>query len=161
MRITFLFLIFSSILSGQIDFEKEYQKQYEINIQKEYINDVYIPVDLDDAFAELKRLANPEALAKFSNADEDIIRRKLHFGIGRWISVNWNYEGGSRLSHLMKEMSVTFPDDMIEMTIVSFHRHLNNKPLLLEEQAEFFFEKRKKENEMRKLKAKEVLVKNN
>lgn len=161
MRILILFMFCSTCLFGQIDFEKEYEKQYAINITKEYLNDVYIPIDLEDAFSELNRLASSEALTKFKNADEEVIRRKLHFGVGRWISVNWNFEAGSRFSHYMKEMGVTFPDDMTEMTIVSFHRHLNGTPLMLKQQSEFFFAKRKKENEERKKKAKELVVKNN
>ncbi|MEE9372677.1 MAG: DUF6794 domain-containing protein [Saprospiraceae bacterium] len=161
MKYIFALILLSSGLHAQIDFEKEYEKQYDINIQKEFINDVYIPIDFAEAFAELKRLASEEALLKFKNAKEDIIRRKLHFGIGRWISVNWNYEGGSRFSHQMKQMGVTFPDDMVEMTIVSFHRHLNDTKLQFNEQAIAFFDKRKKENEERIHNAKKVAVKNN
>jgi len=158
----FIFLLLiSSISNAQIDFEKEYEKMYQQNISKEYINDIYIPKDFKDAFEELERLASEEALSKFKMGSEDIISRKLHFGIGRWISVNWNFEGGSRFSHVMKEMGVSFPDDMIEMTIVSFHRHLNGNPLMLKEQAESFFVKRKTENEERKQRGSEVVVKNN
>ena len=161
MLFLIFFLFITSCLYGQIDFEKEYEKQYEINITKEYLNDVYIPKDFEEAFAELKRLANQEAITKFKNAEEEVIRHRLHFGVGRWISVKWNFEAGSRFSHMMKEMGVTFPDDMTEMTLVSFHRHLNGSLLKLEDQSESFFEKRKKENEERKKKAKELLVKNN
>lgn len=161
MRIVIFLIFISSVLSAQTDYEKEFEKQYAINIQKEYFNDVYIPKDLNEAFDELKRLSKEEALIKFKNAEEDVIRRKLHFGLGRWIAVNWNYENGSRLSHTMKEMGVSFPDDMVEMTIVAFHRHLNDVPLGLESLAEAFIEKRKKENEERMRKAKEVIVKNN
>ena len=148
-----VFITSSYVIFSQEDYEAEFQKKYESNIKKEYINDVYIPSDFQDAFAELNRLANEEALQKFKSADEDVIRRRLHFGIGRWISLNWNFEEGSRFSHQMKLMGVTFPDDMIEMTIVSFHRHLNGIPLDLEGQSKLFVEKRKQENEERKKKA--------
>ena len=161
MRLTFLFFIISFTSYTQIDFEKEYEKQYQENIKKEFIHDVYIPADFNDAFEELKRLASEEALTKFKLAPEEVISRKLHFGIGRWISVNWNYEGGSRFSDVMKKMRVSFPDDMVEMTIVSFHRHLNGKPLMLKEQAETFYEKRKKENQERKERSIELAIKNN
>ena len=155
MRFLLLLVLITSshVIFSQEDYEAEFQKKYESNIKKEYINDVYIPSDFQDAFAELNRLANEEALQKFKSADEDVIRRRLHFGIGRWISFNWNFEEGSRFSHQMKLMGVTFPDDMIEMTIVSFHRHLNGIPLDLEGQSKLFVEKRKLENEERKKKA--------
>jgi len=154
----FSILLFCIPSYSQIDHETDFQKQYQLNIKKEYINDVYIPADFDEAFAELERLADPEAIGKFKGAPEEAISRRLHFGLGRWISVNWNYEGGSRLSHLMKEMGVTFPDDMVEMTIVSFHRHLNDIDIDLKGQSKAFFEKRKKENEERKKKAEVIAV---
>ena len=161
MRFIVILLLCTNMLHGQIDFEKEYENQYATNIQKEYINDVYIPADLNEAFEELKRLSNEEGLQKFKNAEEEVVSRKLHFGLGRWIAFKWNFEAGSRLSHTMKEIGVTFPDDMVQMTIVSFHRHLNGIPLDIEGQAKYYYEKRKKENEERKKRAKEVIVKNN
>lgn len=159
-QIFLLFFFISGTLSGQSDYEEEYLKAYAENIKKEFINDIYIPKSFEDAFDELKRLTEPGTLEKFKNASEETVSKKLHFGLGRWMAVNWNFEGGSRLSHQMKEMGVSFPDDMVQLMIVSFHRHLNGKTLLLEQQAMLYYEKRKKENEER-LKRANVLNQDN
>jgi hypothetical protein len=158
---TIWMLFLPMAIFSQSDFEKEYEKIYAENIKKEYINDIYIPKDFNDAFEELKRLSEPIALEKFKKGDESEISRKLHFGLGRWMAVNWNFETGSRISHKMKEMGVTFPDDMCQMMIISFHRHLNGKNLLLEEQAKSYFEKRKAENEAKLKQSSFILSKNN
>ena len=142
-----LFMCFS--FQAQSDFEVEYEKSYKENIKKDFINDVYIPISFEEAFEELKRLSDSEALAKFKNAEEEVVAKKLHFGLGRWMAVNWNFEEGSRISHRMKEHGVTFPDDMVQLMIVSFHRYLNGAPLFIEHQAQEFYERRKKENEDR------------
>ena len=149
MRLVFIFLLLPYSLLCQEDFESEYNKQYAENIKKEYINDIYIPANFNEAFDELIRLSDPEAINRFKNGEEELVSRKLHFGLGKWMMVNWNFEDGSRLSHQMKELGVSFPDDMIQFMIVSFHRHLNNKPLELEARAEGFAEMRKKELERR------------
>lgn len=149
ISITLIASILVNIICSQNNFEKDFAKNYESNIKKEFINDVYIPKNFDEAFSELERLSKAKALEKFKAAPEDIIRRKLHFGLGRWIALNWNFEEGSRFSHLMKELGVSFPDDMIEMTIVSFHRYLNSAPLDLEAQAQEFYKKRESENKER------------
>lgn len=112
----------------------EYQANYAKRIKMESINGVYIPVDLEDAFSELSRLGEPSGIAMFKEAPEDSIRRNLHFGLGRWIMINWGLEEGSRISHYLKEHGVTFPDDMVEVIIVTWHRQLNNQPLRLEDE---------------------------
>ena len=106
-------------------FEKEYQK----NIKLSKINGVYIPSSLDEAFNRLEKLSPPASIAKFQTGEELIVAEKLHFGIGRWMMVNWNFYGGSRLSHLLKQKGVMHPDDMAQFVLRSFHRKLNNKPL--------------------------------
>src|SRR5690606_12720451 len=76
--------------------EAEYEAEYARRIQLEMINDVYIPADMAEAFVELNRLADPAGVDKFRSSPEDVIRHKLHFGLGRWMLVNWGLEEGSR-----------------------------------------------------------------
>lgn len=112
----------------------EYQANYAKRIKMESINGVYIPMDLEDAFSELSRLADPAGLALFKAAPEDSIRRNLHFGLGRWIMINWGLEEGSRISHYLRERGVSYPDDMVEVIIITWHRRLHNQPLRFEEE---------------------------
>jgi len=112
----------------------EYQANYNKRITMEMINGVYIPADLEDAFSELNRLSDPRGVAEFKTAPEDSIRRKLHFGLGKWMLVNWGLEDGSRYSHHLKQKGISIPDDMVEYTIVMWHRKLNSQPLKSEEE---------------------------
>jgi len=113
---------------------EEFEANYAKRIKEEMLFGVYIPVDLNDAHAELSRLADQEGLLKFQTAPEDSIRRKLHFGFGRWIMTNWGLEEGSRISHYLKTLGVSRPDDMVRLIIVTWHRKLNNRPLEIEKE---------------------------
>lgn len=104
---------------------------YQKNIQKSRINGVYIPKDIDDAFEEFIHLSPETSLLKFKAAPEDMVAQKLHFGIGRWMIVNWNFYEGSRLSHYLRNLGILHPDDMADLLIVAFHRKLNDKDLSL------------------------------
>ena len=145
--LAFVFFVAISGLNAQDlppipDNEKDYQIQYEKNIRKSRINRVYIPANIDEVFDELNRLSPPESIAKFKGAEENVIASRLHFGLGRWMIENWNFYGGSRLSHLLKEMGISFPDDMAQFLIISYHRHLNDKPLELKERAKLYADRR-------------------
>ncbi len=113
---------------------EEFEANYAKRIKEEVLNGVYIPVDLEDAHSELNRLSAPEGLIAFKIAPEDSIRRKLHFGFGRWIMTNWGLEEGSRISHFMRTKGISIPDDMVRVIIVTWHRRLNKRPLMLEEE---------------------------
>jgi len=136
---------------------EEYQANYANRIKLEMINGVYIPFDLEDAFSELVRLSDPKGLAEFKSAPEDSVRRKLHFGLGRWILMNWGFEEGSRMSHYMKGRGVSLPDDMVEVIIITWHRQLNGKPLRFEDEVALI-EKRKQEEKAKRDAQKEVII---
>jgi hypothetical protein len=97
----------------------------------EEINGVYIPADLNDAFAELDRLSEPKGLAKFKNAPETAIANG-HFGLQKWVQLNWGLDDGSRISNYLKVKGISVPDDMSRTIVLCYHRHLNGKPILLD-----------------------------
>ena len=137
MRLAFFLVLSSFVLCAQEGFSQtaeEFEANYAKRIKEEMLNGVYIPVDLNDAFHELNRLSEQQGLITFKNAPEDSIRRKLHFGLGRWIMTNWGLEEGSRISHYFRLKGVTLPDDMVRIIIVTWHRSLNSRPLKLEEE---------------------------
>ncbi len=110
-------------------FEQSFEKEYSKRIQKEYLNGVYIPKDLADSFVQLSKLTDNASEQKFKNAPEEFAAKKLHFSLGRWMIYNWQFYEGSRLSHYFRQMGLTHPDDMAQFIIVTYHRHLNKKPL--------------------------------
>ena len=62
-------------------------------------------------------------------AEEKEVCKKLHFGIGRWMILNWNFYEGSRLSHYLKQEGLLHPDDMAQYILRTLHRHLNQLEL--------------------------------
>lgn len=116
--------------------EEGYEALYQRNIKKSRINGVYIPANLDEAFVELDDLSPEASKIKFKNAPEDVIASKLHYGLGRWISVFWNFREGSRYVEYLRQLGIVDHDHMIQFTIVSYHRYKNNKPLDVEGQVE-------------------------
>lgn len=104
----------------------EIDKQYQENIKKSKIDGVYIPTDTEDAINEIKALAPKDGLDNFAAIEsEDEAARKLYFGLGRWMGVNWSFYDGSRLSHGLKQKGIVHPDDMIIYLLTVLHRDLN------------------------------------
>jgi hypothetical protein len=153
MRLTLFFTIFStfSYLYGQqiASTPDEIEKQYNINIKKTRIDGYYIPKDIEEATVEFIRLSPKESIDKFKNAEEDFVVKKLHYGLGKWLATNWNFYEGSRYSHMLRMKGVADPNDMIQVTLRSLHRALNNRPIDLAAQAEIVKEIRKKEHLIR------------
>ena len=109
--------------------EVAYKAKYEKNIKLTKINGTYIPGTLKEAHKRITKLTPKESIAKFKSAPEKEVCKKLHFGIGRWLIINWNFYEGSRISHLLKTKGVLHPDDMAQFLLRTYHRTLNDKPL--------------------------------
>ena len=138
-------LAFQSQAQSRAQLEAEFDSAYAVRIKLEEINGVYIPRDLEDAFAELERLSSPEDLKKFQSAPEEAARTKFHLGLGQWIIINWGFYEGSRLSDYLRTAGLLHPEDMARVILVCFHRHLNHQPLLFEEEVAFYHAQREKE----------------
>ncbi len=141
-----IFLLFAAQLSGQTKDQliKEADSLYKSNILKTRINGVYIPKDLEEAFMELDRLSPPESLQKIKVEEENFIAKKLHFGLGRWMAINWNFDEGSRFSHYLTKLGLLYRDEMIDFMLISYHRYLNQRPMEVEQRVKTYAEKRKK-----------------
>lgn len=147
---------FEGIAQGFGDTEAEMDSIYEKRILLEEIDGVYIPSDLYDAFAELERLSSAADIENFKKATEETVRDKLHFGLGRWMMYNWGFYMGSRLSHSLRELGLEHPDDMAKFLLVSWHRDLNGKPLEVEAQVDYYYQKREAER-LERAQGKEVI----
>ena len=121
----FLGSVFS--ISAQKDMTAE--ERYEWRLKQEKLYGIYIPRDLTDAFVELNKRIDAESKAKFKNAPEDLVAKKLHFSLGRWMMVNWGFYEGSRLTAFLNKLDIHHPDDMARFLIITFHRSINRTPL--------------------------------
>jgi len=130
----------TSLPNSEDDFEKTYQKR----IKKEYLNGVYIPKDLTDAFIQLNRLVDEDSKKKFKTVEEQYAAKQLFFSFGRWMIVNWGFYGGSRLSHFIKGIGVHHPEDMARFIMITYHRNLNRQPLEVKSLVQKIQEERQK-----------------
>ncbi len=142
-------LLGTALLAQPPATKEEFEKEYQRRIQLEYLDGQYIPKDLTDAFVELNKLIDTESKATFKTMPEEEAAHKLFFSFGRWITHNWGFYGGSRLSHYLRELGVTFPDDMAQFVIITYHRNLNRKSLDIKPLIVQFQEKRHKEHKAR------------
>jgi len=126
------------LLPGQPPATKEaFRKNYQRRIQKEYLNGVYIPKDVPDAFMQFNQLIDKESKQKFRKVNENTAVTKLHFSLGRWIILNWGFYEGSRLSHYLRtNLEIYHPEDMARFLILTYHRNLNGESLNVKELVE-------------------------
>ena len=122
---------------------EEYEAAYQRRIRQEVLNSVYIPKDLADAFNELNKKIDPDSERKFLSLPDTVAAQKLFFSLGRWINVNWGFYGGSRLSHYLKGIGITHPEDMATFIIITYHRNLRREPLEVKSVVERLLEKRR------------------
>ena len=139
------FIVGQCFAQDPVSDEQSFEERYARNIKKSRINGVYIPKNLDEAMMEVEALSTDEALAKFKSGEEELVAKRLHFGLGRWMIYNWNFYEGSRFSHYLKELGINHPDDQAKFVIVSLHRKLNNLPLEIDQQIAEFQKAREKE----------------
>ena len=103
---------------------------------------VYIPKNLEECFVELKKNLPKNELEKFKNMKEDEATANAHLGLGMWIRNEWirNRKGGSEkpLKKYFNDIGVFHPDDMSGIILTSFHRHLNNRDIKLDEQIRYY-----------------------
>lgn len=108
----------------------------------------YIPVDLEDAFAYFECAWSKEDLETFKNKEEKSATVSLHRGYGMNIRNGWGlWKRKGKLVEFLNKKGIYHPDDMSAVIFTSFHRKLNNKPIELEKQAEFYREYWKRVNE--------------
>lgn len=152
MRIPICLFLFSCIhvqvLIGQntqpASTAAEFERQYQERIAKDRLFGVYIPKSLDDAIRELDKQITPEARSRVKAVPEERVCSLLRPKLGQWMITNWGFYEGSRLSHYLRTAGVTYPDDMADLIILAFHRHLNDNPVVLKDLVAPFKEKRQK-----------------
>ncbi len=144
-----LALILPAFLFSQEVEENLSDPGYEWRIRQEILFNVYIPKDVNEAFAQLNKLIDADSKATFKVQPEDEAAKKLFFSFGRWMTYNWSLYEGSRLSVHLQSLGIHHPDDMARFLIISYHRSLNRKPLEIKTLIQQFQEKAELEKQER------------
>ena len=117
-------------------FEAPNRMPYAERVRKQRLDGHYIPADINDAMRELDEITSTTSQNAYAEREEDFVVHKLYFSFGRWLGLNWSLYEGSRLSAYFYDLGVDAPDGQIEMLMRLYHRHLNGKPLDVEQLAE-------------------------
>ncbi|REC77211.1 hypothetical protein DRF60_12425 [Chryseobacterium elymi] len=142
------------ILNKYIKLQKQLDDKNKIKYITDTINKVYIPKDLEDCFVQINIFWNDSIKAKVRTWEENEFTGKVHLGFGMWLRNNWQLWGGSRLSKYFNNLNIYHPDDMSGIILLSYHRHLNNREIKLEEQIKYYqdyWENSKKTEQKRKI----------
>ena len=108
-----------------------------------------IPTNLEECFIALNEMLGSEQVEEFKGWDENSVVGKSHHSLGRFLRNEWGLWSGSDLKTYFEGMGIKHADDMSGIIIDSYHRHLNGKPLDVEEQVNFYknyWEKTKENN---------------
>jgi len=135
------------ILNKFLEQQRKSDEKDKIKNETDTIDGVYIPKNLEDCFVQINSFWNDSTKIKVKNWDEREFIGNAHMGFGMWMRNNWRLWGGSRLSKHFNELGINHPDDMSGIILVSYHRHLNNIEIKLEEQIKYYqdyWEKSKK-----------------
>ena|SRR6185436_15026447 len=102
-------------------------------------NQIYLPVDLEDAFRELRRMLSPELLAEMKERVEGGMM-EYHLGVGMWLRNHWRLWADSKLAQYFHRLGVHHPEDMSVIILATFWCHLHSLPLRLEERVAYYRE---------------------
>jgi hypothetical protein len=93
-----------------------------------------IPRNLDEAHDVLGRLLAADLLAAFKTAEESEVGG-YNGSIGIWLRNSWGLWNGGPLRDHFRSLGLSHPDDMSALVLITFWRHLNERPLRAEEEA--------------------------
>lgn len=111
--------------------------------ERNYTED-YVPRDLNDCIVYSERTLSPADIATLKGESEDDLA-KYHFSFGMGLRNAWGLWRGSRLARWFNTQGIFHPDDMSGIILHSFWRHLNGKPIQLEEQVQVYQDHWKKQ----------------
>jgi hypothetical protein len=92
-----------------------------------------VPGTLTEAHDVLGRLLTPGLLAEFRGASEaDVATYNRTIGI--WLRNSWGLWNGGPLRDHLRRLGLRHADDMSALVLVTFWRHLNDRPLRTEDE---------------------------
>jgi hypothetical protein len=98
------------------------------------VADDSVPHSLTEAFAALDRHLTSEDRQTFKTMPENQATTQAHMSIGMLIRNEWFRAGKSKLVGVLRDAGAQSMDDMSDMVLTSYWRHLNKKPINLKEQ---------------------------
>ena len=107
----------------------------------------YIPENMEECFEELNKILTNNEIKEFKTKKEEDTIVKYHNGLGRYIRNKWGLWNDSVLCNWFKNLGIYHADDMSSIIILSFWRHLNKKPICIDDQVKDYINFNVRENE--------------
>ena len=102
-------------------------REYQLRIEMDSINGVYIPKDIEDCCVQLDKILSEKDKEYIKGLLKEDILKHLHFGLGMWIRNNWGLWGGSRLQQYFFDKKIDHPDGMSGEILRAYYDWLNKK----------------------------------
>lgn len=96
------------------------------------------PKNIDEAVAYFEIHWSENEKKEFKEKPEQRAVSELHFSTGLWIRNQWIRGGDTDLVNQFNAMGIFAPDDMSSIILTSLHRKLNNLPLDIDGQVEYY-----------------------
>jgi hypothetical protein len=140
-----ILLIFKNHLNGRpIDstniinkfrkIEEQWAKEDLVRYTTDTLRGMYIPFDLDNCLKYLDSIWSDSIKIIAKSYSEDRFVGGAHLGVGMWMRNSWGLWNGSRLKKYFNDMEIHGADNMSNIILTSYHRHLNGKPVNLKDQ---------------------------
>lgn len=100
------------------------------------------PTNLSECFTQLDKIfsESPDG-DDWRDESEDKAIADSHHGLGQWIRNNWGlWSEESSLHQYFKKLGLKHADDMSGVILTSYHRHLNERELGLDDQIKHYIE---------------------
>jgi len=95
---------------------------------------VYIPEDLEDCFVQLDKILDDSAKIRIRQRTDIEFCNEVNSDLGQWLRNSWGIRKESRIARYFAEKGLNNPDDISSVILVSYHRHLTDNEIRLEEQ---------------------------
>lgn len=118
--------------------EDKWRSEDQVRFTTDSLRGEYIPKDLEDCFKQIDSFWDDSTKLKVKQWTEDVFKAKAHLAFGMWMRNNWQLWRGSRLSLYFNKMGIYHPENMSGIILVSYHRYLSGKDVLLENQIEYY-----------------------
>ena len=115
--------------------------------EKKDVYDYRIPKNIEQCFKILGKTLSEVEIGVVKNLPEDSISYHEEFKYKKDFFHAWEIYDGSRLTRCFNEKGLKGSHEIYNTILISYHRHLNNKPIDLEGQILKYQAKQKKEYE--------------
>ncbi|MES0490069.1 MAG: DUF6794 domain-containing protein [Leptospirales bacterium] len=95
------------------------------------------PKNLEQCWALLELHLQPDELEEVKSTDKNELV-KFHFTIGRYIKRHWIVKGDAELLEFFDSAGIESKDAKMAIIIDTFWRHLNDKPIDVEERIQHY-----------------------